>query len=283
MKKIPLLFCCTVLFIAMTCSAVQANPQAYRVQPGDTLWGISQQHGVSVNAIKSLNGLQSDLILVGQVLALQDPGYTTSVNKEQTQTVQESAPDPSRSGGVIYTVKRGDSLWVIAQQYGVTVDQLRQWNNLTGDLLLVGQQLSVFQNRPALTTEPSRSGDRGRYDIVSEAQRHLGTPYRWGGTSLGGFDCSGFTTYVYRQFNVGLPRTAGGQASYGTPVSRNALVPGDLVFFTCGSNSINHVGIYCGNNQFIHSSSPSSGGVIMSSLNERYYSTRYAGARRVLH
>ena len=283
MKKISLLFCCTVLFVALTCSAAQASPQAYRVQPGDTLWGISQQHGVSVDSIKSLNGLQSDLILVGQVLALQGQSYTTPVNSGQTQTVKASAPDPSRSSGVVYTVKRGDSLWGIAQQYGVTVNQLRQWNNLTSDLLLVGQQLSVFQNRPAPTTQPSRSGDRGRYDVVSVAQRHLGTPYRWGGTSPGGFDCSGFTTYVYRQFNVGLPRTAGGQASYGTSVSRYALVPGDLVFFTCGSNSINHVGIYCGNNQFIHSSSPRSGGVIMSSLNERYYSSRYAGARRVLY
>lgn len=92
------------------------------------------------------------------------------------------------------------------------------------------------------------------------------------------FDCSGFTSYVYRHFGVSLPRTASSQFSVGSAVSRNNLAPGDLVFFnTVGY--LGHVGLYIGGGDFIHAAS--SGRVKISSLSEGYYRTRYAGARRV--
>jgi len=118
--------------------------------------------------------------------------------------------------------------------------------------------------------------------IVRTAQRFVGTAYRWGGASQrDGFDCSGLTMTVYRLNGLELPRSAREQFGIGTPVGRDALQPGDLVFFATGSSTsrISHVGIYSGQGQFIHA--PSRGNTIGStSLSNSYFSSRYKGARR---
>lgn len=119
--------------------------------------------------------------------------------------------------------------------------------------------------------------------LMELATKHLGTPYRYGGKSPGGFDSSGFVKYNFSQVGINLPRIAAEQATMGTAVAKEELLPGDLVYFRCGGGGIDHVGIYSGNNQFIHSSSPRSGGVIYSSLAEGYYARSYEGARRIIH
>ncbi len=117
--------------------------------------------------------------------------------------------------------------------------------------------------------------------ILATAMKYIGVPYQWGGTSPKGFDCSGFTHYVMLQHNVIIPRVARNQYyDAGTWVAWNSLKPGDLVFFTTYAPGPSHVGIYIGNNQFIHSSS--SKGVVISSLTNTYYATRYIGAKRVI-
>lgn len=122
----------------------------------------------------------------------------------------------------------------------------------------------------------------GREQIVSRARDFMGTRYVYGGGSGRGFDCSGFTMYIYRQLGVELPHNAAAQMGRGVPVSRDELRPGDLIFFsTMGAKHINHVGIYCGDGQFIHASS-GYGAVRISPLNEGYYDSRYRGARRFL-
>jgi cell wall-associated NlpC family hydrolase len=111
---------------------------------------------------------------------------------------------------------------------------------------------------------------------VGVAMQYLGTPYVWGGSSPGGFDCSGLVMYVYSQVGVYLPHNAAAQYNYGTPVSRDELQPGDLVFF----DGLGHVGIYIGGDQFIHA--PHTGDVVkISSLNDGWYSSSYVGARRL--
>ncbi|HSX22060.1 MAG TPA: NlpC/P60 family protein, partial [Gaiellaceae bacterium] len=112
--------------------------------------------------------------------------------------------------------------------------------------------------------------------VVGIAMRYLGTPYVWGGSGPGGFDCSGFVMYVYGQMGVSLPHYTGAQWNVGVPVSRGDLQPGDLVFF----DGLGHVGIYIGGDEFIHS--PHTGDVVkISSLNEGWYAATYDGARRI--
>ena len=119
-------------------------------------------------------------------------------------------------------------------------------------------------------------------EIVSLAQQYLGVPYVYGGSSSSGFDCSGFTMYVFSQLGIKLPHGATSQLSYGASVSRSELQPGDLVFFQDYGAVASHVGIYIGGDQFIHASSSYYNGhcVVISSLTETYYNSHYYTARR---
>ena len=115
----------------------------------------------------------------------------------------------------------------------------------------------------------------GHPQAASIALQYLGVPYQWGGASPGtGFDCSGLVMYVYAQLGVQLPHFAAGQYSYGSPVARDQLQPGDLVFF----DGLSHVGIYIGANQLVHA--PHSGDVVrIASMSD--FAGRYVGARRI--
>ncbi|WP_379137600.1 C40 family peptidase [Paenibacillus sp. sgz500958] len=108
----------------------------------------------------------------------------------------------------------------------------------------------------------------------------LGTTYKTGGMSTTGFDCSGFTKYVFQRLGLTLPRTSKAQFKVGTTVSRSNLRSGDLLFFNTLGNGVSHVGIYVGNGKFAQSSS--SRGVTISSLSQAYWANRYIGAKRVM-
>ena len=140
------------------------------------------------------------------------------------------------------------------------------------------------QADPAQTTTngsqpapPPTSAPPARYGgVVGIAMQYLGVPYTWGGASPStGFDCSGFTMYVYAQIGVSLPHYTGDQWQMGTAVSRDQLQPGDLVFF----DGLGHEGLYIGNNQFIHA--PHTGDVVKISSISGWYADTYIGARRL--
>jgi len=117
--------------------------------------------------------------------------------------------------------------------------------------------------------------------IANKAKQYIGVPYVWGGSSPSGFDCSGFTQYVMRACGYSINRTATAQLSNGYTVGRSELKPGDLVFFERTYNvdaPVSHVGIYVGNDHFIHSCNS---GVAIASLNSEYYASRYVTARRI--
>jgi hypothetical protein len=119
--------------------------------------------------------------------------------------------------------------------------------------------------------------------LVQTARRYIGVPYKWGGDSIReGFDCSGLTMTVYRVNGLALPRTSRQQWRAGRPIGYGQLQKGDLVFFaTAGGKRISHVGIYSGNNRFIHA--PSHGKTIRTaSLSSKYFKKRFIGARRYL-
>jgi len=108
----------------------------------------------------------------------------------------------------------------------------------------------------------------------------IGVTYKTGGTTTNGFDCSGFTRYVFQKLGVSIPRQSSAQFKTGTTVSKSNLRAGDLVFFNTTGAGVSHVGIYVGNGNFAHSSS--SKGVTISKLSNSYFANRYIGAKRVM-
>ncbi len=179
---------------------------------------------------------------------------------------------PSSDGELICQAPYGETAYIIGLNCGwYKVQYEGQIGYIRSDLL-------------DLTEKPYCNGASSSYvspgsQVVDLAMNYLGTPYVWGGTTPSGFDCSGFTKYIYAQFGVGIDRTAAQQLGNGYSVSELEL--GDLVFFEntyAGAGAASHVGIYCGSNQFIHAAS---GGVKITGLGESFYASRYVGARRI--
>jgi len=117
-------------------------------------------------------------------------------------------------------------------------------------------------------------------EVLAIAARHLGTPYRFGSSGGGSFDCSGFVRTVYSEIGLDLPHSAQAQFSMGSRVEADELIPGDLVFFRTYRRGASHVGIYVGDGLFIHAAYRG-GEVRLDSLEQNYFRTRYLGARRL--
>ena len=181
----------------------------------------------------------------------------------------------STDGQILASLNSGDIVTVNGFEDG--------WYDITCEYGTEGYIRSDFLDLTASASSSSGSA------LVDTAKQHLGTRYVYGGASPSGFDCSGFTMYVYGQFGYSLPHTATGQwqSGLGTKIwSISALQPGDLVFFNDPSRNAgkacSHAGIYIGNGQFIHSSSSRSNGVIVSDLTSGYYNTYFVGGIHVM-
>ena len=180
----------------------------------------------------------------------------------------------STDGSVLATVDKGTIVTVNGFENG--------WYDVTCEYGTEGYIRSDFLDLTANDSSSSSS------DTVAAAKQYLGTRYVYGGSSPSGFDCSGFTMYIYGKFGYSLPHSATSQwqSGLGTKIwGINALQAGDLVFFCDPSRSngkaCSHAGIYIGNGQFIHSSSSSSGGVIISDLTSGYYNNYFVGGIHV--
>jgi cell wall-associated NlpC family hydrolase len=139
------------------------------------------------------------------------------------------------------------------------------------------------ETEPAAATAPAINATDRASNVALQALAHLGTPYRAGGLSpRTGFDCSGLVAYVYREgAGLALPRNTLDLSLLGEPIERAALRPGDLVFYNTQRREYSHVGIYLGEDRFIHA--PSSNGVgRVENLHADYWKRRYSGARRVI-
>lgn len=139
-----------------------------------------------------------------------------------------------------------------------------------------------FENSGLPAPNASESTPDNTQDLLLYALSLSGTRYKYGGNSTDtGFDCSGFVRYVYGQVSgLALPRSTQSISQAGTQITRNELQPGDLVFFNTLRRAFSHVGIYLGENRFIHASSSNTGNVMVSDMNEKYWSKRFNGARR---
>ncbi|OLS03579.1 C40 family peptidase [Tissierella creatinophila] len=139
----------------------------------------------------------------------------------------------------------------------------------------------IAAGKPSAQPNRNDSGKSTTINIINTAKRYLGSRYVFGGSSPSGFDCSGFTQYVYKQTGISIPRATTSQAGIGTTLSKSELEPGDLLIF---SNTYkagpSHAGIYIGNGQFIHAANARKG-VTTDSINSAYYSSKFTSGRKV--
>jgi cell wall-associated NlpC family hydrolase len=226
----------------------------YMVEKGDTLSKIAGEFHVSVGKLKKANRLRSNRIAAGTPLRIPDGSAAAAGSSErppagpaQLHTVRTELPEPAPSG----------------QPACPTEEDLRE----------------AARPQPPAATDNAVEPLQAR--MIRVAKKMLSIPYRWGGATLRGIDCSAYVRKVYGFLNLELPRSAREQFQVGEQVEKGDLSIGDLVFFRTYAKYPSHVGIYLGDNRFIHASSRSRE-VKISSLDHPYYEKRYIGAKRLL-
>lgn len=233
--------------------------------------------------------IRTNLLLVVFVLLLQfgdfsitsaasykpgDSGTEVRILQEQLRKMQYEI---SEADGV-YGTQTQQAVKQFQLSVGLEADGIagpETWEALRASRAGISRSFSRRLNEPGLI-QPGIIQSR----VLSFAKQFIGVPYLWGGSSPAGFDCSGFTQYVFRASGISLPRTADVQFQVGIPIRYDQLRPGDLVFFSTYEPGPSHNGIYLGNGNFI--SATSSRGIAIDRMNSPYWSSRYVGARRVI-
>ncbi|MDR2357190.1 MAG: C40 family peptidase [Oscillospiraceae bacterium] len=191
---------------------------------------------------------------------------------------------PSTNSEVLGDYDNGTSMSVIGVNngwYKVRHDDITGYVRSDYMRIVSSYQPDSTTKRTADKTSSAPAHSKTGNAIVDYALGYLGSRYVYGGASPSGFDCSGFTTYVFKNFGVSLTRNASGQyRDNGVHIEKSELGAGDLVFFSSSGSRVTHVGIYVGDQEFIHAST-SSTGVIISRLDSAYYTRTWFGAKRV--
>lgn len=236
-------------------------------------------HGTTVEVLSSVeNGwyqisvdnttgyVSGDYLIVDAAEAASLPVESEPVYIQVTTSVLNVRSGPGTDYDKVGTLRSGQVLQATAEDGWYKVDS---------------GYISADYVKEVDASTASQSG-KGQ-EIADFALQFVGYPYVYGGSSPKGFDCSGLTSYVYSQFGYSINRTASNQLSNGYAVEKSDLQPGDLVMFRQNGSTkpASHVGIYIGNNQYVHASTPGVG-VIISDLNDPYISAGYVGARRIV-
>ncbi|MFL8936318.1 LysM peptidoglycan-binding domain-containing protein [Rossellomorea oryzaecorticis] len=255
----------------------------YTVKPGDTLGRIALMHSVTVKDIMRLNNLKTDLIFPGQKFVISGKENRPQENTTTPAKPQTPVATPTVDSGA-YKIKPGDTLSGISLKFNVTVQDIKSWNQLKSDTIYAGQTLQIKKQiespvwpLPSDSAEENPKPDTNSKDTVSQAKALLGTPYLWGGSTTSGFDCSGFIYYVLKQTGSSIGRYSS-EGYYNRSYYIHTPSPGDLVFFeNTYKKGISHMGIYLGNNEFIHAGD---NGVVVTSLDNPYWKSKFDGYKR---
>lgn len=304
MKRFHVFFLFAVLlFFVSTANA----HTPYTVKKGDSLYKISNKFGIPKSEIKKANNLKSNELRAGAKLIIPKKDKSDKASKNTKKKNNET-------GDKMYRVKKGDNIWRIAKKFNISMEELKEINGLTSNSLKAGQEIvvskSAFEtkepediiksiqvqnNRKATSVitsarleevkELSISNDLSKMSIKERlillAKKMLHFPYKFGGNGPLGLDCSAYVQKVYGMAGLELPRSAREQFRIGESVDREYLAAGDLVFFRTYASFPSHVGIYLGDNLFIHASTRAKK-VIIDSFESPYYVRRFIGAKRLI-
>jgi uncharacterized protein YgiM (DUF1202 family) len=232
------------------CEILDTKGDWYKIESGKVTGYVKSEY--LVTGEEALNIAKEEIITVATVTA-------------ETLRVRKSA---STDSAVISLIGEGEDLTVEDEQdgwYKVEVDDQKGY--------IFGDYVELSEKLPTATSVTELSNGQGvsdtRVSLVQYALQFVGNRYVWGGTSLtNGVDCSGFTMQIYAHYGISLPHHAASQPGYGRRISSSDAKPGDLFFYGSG-NSITHVGIYIGNGQIVHASSPRTG----IKISNAYYQT----------
>ncbi len=268
-----------------TSGSSSSSSGTYTVKPGDTLSVIAKKHNVTVSELMTWNKKTKTLIYPNEVLVVSKNAASDSSSSSSSS----SAGTSSSTSATTYTVKSGDTLSAIAKKYGLTVSQIKSQNGLSSDIIYIGQKLKVSTAADSMSSvsKPSSGSTTAQQTIgnptftskmISIAKSMIGTKYVWGGSSISGVDCSGFIYYVLNKAGHSIGRYSA-QGYYDRSYYVNTPQPGDLIFFAgTYKPGISHLGIYLGNNQFIHADNQ---GVRITSTSNSYYKKYFECYKRL--
>lgn len=301
-----------VLFAILLTGGEGSARVTYQVQPGDTLSDISERTGVTLKHLKKVNHLRSSKLKPGQTLVIPEARAAKSQTTEKSSTASRETYTV-RKGDTLSRIARKtgttvamlsdlnhlqDSRLKIGMRLALTAGQDRDASSLPAPV-----ESAKYTPLPddeeedgGITAEGARAGGErqtkesrsllGNWNnpdepqlLVRMAMGFLGAPYRLGGFSMRGLDCSGLVKKIYQAFDIDLPRTAFEQSHVGMRVARSKLIEGDLLFFNT-RRALGHVGIYIGNDQFVHASSRNRR-VRIDNLSTPYYEKRFVRAVRL--
>ncbi|HOG82735.1 MAG TPA: NlpC/P60 family protein [Smithellaceae bacterium] len=312
MRKRRILVLSGLFVLFMCCYQPVAHATQYTVKKGDTLIEISKKIGVSVQTIKKVNNLSGHKLKPGQVLSLKKKNSASRVSVKSKST--SASHYKVRKGDTLSSISKKTG---IPEQQLATLNNIKSKKLRAGSSLILSKPKISAPAAAAPASAPphadendilldeegddfltAESSDNFDYEaetrneflgkwgsaderklFVKVATGFLGAPYRMGGVTVQGIDCSAFVRKMYEFFNIKLPRTAREQAMVGVRVDRDKLEAGDLVFFRT-KRPIGHVGIYIGNNEFVHASYRARS-VRIDSLEKPYFQQRFQRAVRV--
>lgn len=289
-----------------------AIPKNHTVSKGESFYAISKKYNISREKLELWNPtIKPKDLKVGTILQIAYDDTIAIVEKEEQikpiviNTSSKEANKKDSTFTVIHVIQPKETRYGISKKYGITVHELEVLNSTIPSDFPVGYQLIIKKDQVAIAdnTKPiqdstSLSSDEeqivekmskaftSKADLlVEKASEYIGIKYKYGGITPKGFDCSGLMCTTFKEIDLSLPRTSFEQATYGEKIDQSESQRGDLIFFATGRrNRISHVGMITEVNEdeimFIHASS--SEGVIVSSLNEAYYASRFVKINRVL-